>query len=65
MPKAPKLRHDDVDAIVRWLDDSAAWLRQDMSVAASHGHPAQPQIQANLRLLEDAATLFREEYDGR
>ena len=65
MPDAPELRHDDVTAIIRWLDDSAAWLREDMSVAAGHGHPAPPQLEANLRLYEDAALLFREAYDGR
>lgn len=64
MPKPPELRTEDVAAVIRWLDESAAWLREDMSVAASHGYPAQPQIEANLRLYEDAALLFREAYDG-
>ena len=64
-PEPPELHREDVDAIVRWLDDSAAWLREDMSVAASHGHPPQSQVEANLRLYEDAALLFREAYDGR
>jgi hypothetical protein len=65
MPEPPALRQEDVAAIVRWLDDTAAWLREDMSVAARHGHPPQPQVEANLRLYEDAALLFREAYDGR
>ena len=65
MPQPPELRHEDVVAVIRWLDDCAAWLREDMSVAASHGHHAQPQNEANLRLYEDAALLFREAYDGR
>lgn len=65
MPDAPELPPADVTAIIRWLDDMAAWLREDMIVAAGHGHAAQPQIEANLRLYEDAALLFREAYDGR
>lgn len=65
MPEPPELRQEDVLAVIRWLDESAAWLRQDVSVAASHGHEAQPQVEANLRLYEDAALLFREAYDGR
>ncbi len=65
MPAPPELRSIDVVAVIRWLDESAAWLREDMSVAASHGRPAQPQVEANLRLYEDAALLFREAYDGR
>lgn len=65
MPAPPALRPEDVVAVVRWLDESAAWLREDMSVAAEHGHPAQPQVEASLRLYEDAALLFREAYDGR
>ena len=65
MPEPPALRREDVVAVVRWLDASAAWLRQDMSVAAGHGHPPQPQVEQNLRLYEEAALLFREAYDGR
>lgn len=65
MPEPPALRPDDVAAVIRWLDESAAWLREDRSVAARSGHPAQPQVDANLRLYEDAALLFREAYDGR
>ena len=65
MPDAPELTPDVVTTIIRWLDDMAAWLREDMSVAARHGHAAQPRIEANLRLYEDAALLFREAYDGR
>jgi hypothetical protein len=65
MPEPPELRHDDVVAVIRWLDQSAAWLREDISVAASHGHPAQPQVEAGVRLYEAAALLFREAYDGR
>ena len=65
MPQPPELRHDDVVAVIRWLDECAVWLREDMSVAASHGHPPQPQVEANLRVYEDAALLFREAYDGR
>ena len=65
VPEPPELRREDVVAVIRWLDESAAWLRADRSVAARHGHPAQPQVEANLRLYEDAALLFREAYDGR
>ena len=65
VPQPPELRHEDVVAVIRWLDDCAAWLREDMSVAASHGRHGQPQSEANLRLYEDAALLFREAYDGR
>ncbi len=65
MPEPPELRQEDVAAVVRWLDESAAWLREDMSVAAGHGHAAQPRVEAQLRLYEDAALLFREAYDGR
>ena len=65
MPEPPELRPEDVVAVIRWLDESAAWLREDMLAATGHGHPSQPQVQANLRLDEDAALLFREAYDGR
>ena len=65
MPEPPELRSEDVAAVIRWLDESAAWLREDLSVATSHGHPAQPQVEANFRLYGDAAFLFREAYDGR
>ena len=65
VPQPPELRQEDVVAVIRWLDESAAWLREDMSVAARHGHAAQPQVEANLRLYQDAALLFREAYDGR
>jgi len=65
MPQPPELRQADVAAVIQWLDESAAWLREDMAVAASHGHPPQPQMEANLRLYEEAALLFREAYDGR
>ena len=63
MPEPPPLRTEDVAALVGWLDASAAWLREEQSVAAAHGHPAHPQAQANLRLHEDAALLLREAYD--
>jgi hypothetical protein len=65
MPEPPELRQEDVVAVIRWLSESAAWLREDMTVAASHGHVSQPQVEANLRLYEDASLLFREAYDGR
>ena len=65
MPQSPELRHEDVVAVIRWFDDCAAWLREDLSVAASHGHHGQPHTEASLRPHEDAALLFREAYDGR
>ncbi len=64
-PEPPSLAKHDVQAVVQWLDATAAWFREDRAAAAAHGHGADPEAERMLRLHEDAALLFREAYDGR
>lgn len=61
-PEPPNLRPEDIAAVIGWLHGTAAWLREDQAVAATHGHVASPEAENVLRLYEDAALLFREAY---
>ena len=61
-PQPPPLDLDDVRRVIRWLEETADWLRREQVVATGHGHPPQPDIERNRRLHEDACLLFREAY---
>lgn len=62
-PPPPPLAGDDVRALARWLDASADWLREQLSIAETRGHTDHGVGAANLHLYEGAALLLREAYD--
>jgi hypothetical protein len=61
-PQPPAIAPEDVDALIAWLDATAAWLRHEQSIGRAHGHSRSTEAAANLRVYADSALLLREAY---
>ena len=61
-PEPPPLAVEDVDRLIAWTEQSAAWLRADQAEAARHGHPIAADDRAGAAFLDAVALLFREAY---
>ncbi len=62
-PEPPPLAAEQVEAVVRWLDGTANWLRNEQATASAHGHRLSDEDVARAEFYDDVALLFREAYD--
>lgn len=62
-PEPPALAREDVDRLIAWSEESAAWLRAEQAQAARHGHPVTAEDRARAAFHDDVALHLREAYD--
>jgi hypothetical protein len=64
-PAPPPLPIESVHALIDWADASAAWLRDEITMAEQRGHREHGGAAYNLRLYEGVGVPLREAYETR